>query len=344
MKRILSAAAILLLSLLLCACGTGEDHSHDIPWRTALMDNSLPDGYATPDTVSFCCTDEDGNVSVENVSFDEIEKYLDGMEHLPRTDHFNEFLSEPVRAIMPVLDYALCHGYTKLCIPTTEMTGAELFGDSRWLSYIYHVNNNGITGRTVSSFENSEGETVNYVYIVFGGMERGAVSTHYAEALKKAQEIVDSVPKGSSEAETALYLYQYLTENVRYDYNDYYDDGDWDLLYDTLIRHRTVCAGYEEALYTLYNLAGIECFPVGGSVYGAMFEDYGGAHIWSIAKIDGEYYEFDPTWDEGVPPSRYRFFAVSTDDIQQYYPRVYDAITDEYAPPRTKTLDISDLI
>ncbi len=344
MKRCFLMISAMLLALLLSACGADDAHEHDIPWRTALMDNSLPDGPSTPDAVTFCYSDEDDKPYIENVSFSDISDFVAGMEHLPRTDYFNGYLSEGVRSIMPVLDYALCHGCSKLCVPTSELDGSELFAYSRWLGLIYHVNDSGITGRTVTSFENSAGETVNYIFIAFGGMDRGALASHYREALAEAQRIVDTVPKSADEVETALYLYKYLTDNVRYDYDDYYINSSWDLLYDALIRGKTVCAGYEEALYTLYNLAGIECFSVTGGVYGTDLEDYGGGHIWSIARLNGDYYEFDPTWDEGVDPEHYRFFAVSTEEIQAYYPRVYDAITEEYAPPRTKTLDLENYL
>ena len=347
MKRLLYLLAAVLLALLLCACAAQEapseeaDHSHDLPWRDALMDASLPDGFVTPDTVAFCISDDQG-VHVENVSFSEISAYLDAQQHLPKTDRFDDLLPERVRAILPVLDYAYCHSSARLCVPTTELEGSELFAASRWLGMIYHVNDSGVTGRTISSFQNAEGETVNYVFISFNGMNLSASGSRHGEAMAEAKRIVASVPEGADEVETARYLYQYLTDHVAYDDNEYYA-GNWDLLYDALIGGRTVCAGYEEALYTLYNLAGIECFPVYGNLYGPAFDsqeaiETGTGHAWSIAKLNGEYYEFDPTWDAGVPPEQYRFFAISTEDMQAYYPRVYDALTEEYAPPRPKTL------
>lgn len=350
MKRLLCLLSAVLLALLLCACGASAtpseeaDRSHDLPWRDALINPSLPDGFATPDTVSYLFEEESG-LRVENVSFAEIASYLSGRQHLPRTDHFDSFLSDGVRSLLPALDYALCHGCGRLCIPTTAVEGSELFHASRWLDMIYHVKNYGVTGRTVASFQNRAGDTVNYVYISLLGMSDGAFEDRYRAALAEAERIVAAVPEGADEVETARYLYRYLTENVTYDFA-YYDDWDMTqscLLYDALVARSTVCAGYEAALYTLFNLAGIECFPVYGNLYGPSFDrqeaiETGTGHAWSIAKLNGEYYEFDPTWDAGVPPEQYRFFAISTADMQAYYPRVYDAITEEYAPPRVKTL------
>lgn len=335
----------LLLALLLSACGVrGEDHSHDLPWRTALMDPTLPDGNAVPDAVSYCFTDDDGAVHVENVTFPEINAYLERRTHLPRTAHFDAFLSEGVRSLLPVLDYALCRGCTSLCVPTTALEGSELFAASRWLELIYHANSYGVTGRTVSSFENRAGETVRYIYVAFQGMQDAVFASRFRAGLEEAERIVASVPEGADEVAAARYLYQYLTDHVAYDdeYRDHWDMRESCLLYDALSAHATVCAGFETALYTLYNLAGIECFSVFGELYGPAIgrEDLmnGNGHAWSIARLNGEYYEFDPTWDVGEPPENYRFFAVSTEDIQAYYPRVYDAITEEYAPPCTKTL------
>ena len=69
------------------------------------------------------------------------------------------------------------------------------------------------------------------------------------------------------------------------DENDYYgletDGKEWNLLYDTLIGGKTVCAGYAEALYYMCSYAGIECLLVGG-----WMNDFYERHAWNIIRID----------------------------------------------------------
>ncbi len=318
------------------------DHSRDIPYTTAFVTPSAPEGYATPDTIAFYTEDEDGNATVQNVSPEEIAAFSAQRETLPRTDHFDSYLPENLLSLLPILDYSIYHGYSKICIPTSEFTGSEVIAADRYLWMIYHINGSGVAGRNVGSFENEAGETVNYVFVAIMGL-KNAGAAHYREALEEAGRIVDSVPEGYGEYETALYLYRYLTDNVRYYYKGgtaYYDDTDWNLLYDALIKKSTVCAGYSEALYVLYNLAGIECFSIEGYIPMSDYNEkrYNGSHIWNVARINGVYYEFDPTWDEGYGVADYRFFAVSTEDLVYYYPRTIDAFTDEYCPPRTESI------
>ena len=59
-----------------------------------------------------------------------------------------------------------------------------------------------------------------------------------------------------------------------------------------------------------------------------------------MAKIDGEYYQFDATWDAGVPPELYSFFGVSSETLQSYYPRLIRGYADEYCPPCTEDLPL----
>lgn len=196
--------------------------------------------------------------------------------------------------------------------------------------------------RTVAKLPTGEGDqTLNYTLFTMPGMELFDMDKYHA-ALEAAQEVVDSVPKGYNEKQTALYLYNYLTENVSYDYDDYYgrDSGgsDWNLVYDALVNHSTVCAGYTEALYYLYNLAGIECITISGYIPATEWDTEGGYHIWNIARVNGDYYYFDATWDAGYPMYAYQFFGISEERLLSYYPRDIAAFEAEISPTCDKNL------
>ena len=352
MKRITIPCLAISVVMVLClsqlsACQSWPlkwlDHSHDIPYTTAFVSPSAPDGYATPYTISFYREGGSDGIEAKNVSPEEVSQFAGRQKQLPRTDHFNTFLPEKLHALLPILDYAMYNGYSKMCIPTIEFTDGMVFAASKYLKMIYHVNDTGITARTVYSFVNEDGDTVNYIYVSIMGLSIADASC-YREAIDEARRIVDTVPKDYSEYETAVYLYRYLTDNVTYFDGDYYGDSEWNLLYDALIQKSTVCAGYSEALYVLYNLAGIECFSVYGYIYynpeenDEGTESYNGSHIWNIAKLGDTYYEFDPTWDAGSLVSDYLFFADSTEDLCSYYPRQVAAFTQEYCTARSVSL------
>ncbi len=322
--------------------GDGRDHSHDIKYSTAFMSSAAPDGYATPYTVAFCSGCGTESAVAQNVSFEEIAQFSAELAHPPRTDHFNSFIPAELDSLLPVLDYAMYNGYDRICVPSSEFDDATVLSASRYLKMIYYVNDNGITARKVSGFVNDAGETVNYIYLSIMGLT-GVDAAHYREAIDEAKRIVDTVPEDYNEYETAMYLYRYLTVNVDYYSGDYYGDTDWNLLYDALIKKKTVCAGYSEAMYVLYNLAGIECFPIYGYINDSSYsfdpsKPYHGGHVWNIAKLGDTYYEFDPTWDAGSLMADFLFFADSTDDLCSYYPREVAQFTDDYCVPRSESL------
>jgi hypothetical protein len=94
------------------------------------------------------------------------------------------------------------------------------------------------------------------------------------------------------EKETAIY--HYLIQNVAYDYRVYDDPKNYPFdsstIYGPLINGTGVCTGYAYALEELLDAVGIECMTVLG-IYENQY------HMWNIAKIDGVYYQLDPTFD-----------------------------------------------
>jgi transglutaminase/protease-like cytokinesis protein 3 len=67
---------------------------------------------------------------------------------------------------------------------------------------------------------------------------------------------------------------------------------------NTLIEGKGVCEGYSDAFWMLMDILNIDC----QCVYG------GGNHEWNIVKIDGEWYNIDVTWNDGL---RNKYFLIS---------------------------------
>lgn len=120
------------------------------------------------------------------------------------------------------------------------------------------------------------------------------------EALEECRRIVDEIPV---EYETQLqkmeYLYRYVCDHV--EYVAYENMRDEDYLYDAVIKGQTVCDGYSNMLMLLFRLIDVECCEATGFDVDIssdeVYEDAGG-HTWAVAKVDGQWYNFDPTYGD----------------------------------------------
>lgn len=159
------------------------------------------------------------------------------------------------------------------------------------------------------------------------------------ETLKTAEEIVTKMPSTcKTQSEKAYYLYDWVCQNVIYD--SYHISGKEGIVnaapqaaYGALVDKRAVCDGIAGAVQLLYSVAGIECGKVDAFDY-----EGGAGHVWNVAEIDGEIWDFDATWD-----------------IYRYYEGKDDKITEEKSPgyyewfgvertAKTVQLDINDMM
>lgn len=91
------------------------------------------------------------------------------------------------------------------------------------------------------------------------------------------------VNKGDTEVEMIAKLYMHASTEMNYAYGSGF-------LYECIMNNSGICNNYAEYLILLLSQAGIECYLAGGS--GAGID-----HAWVIAKMNGQFYHFDPTWE-----------------------------------------------
>ena len=130
---------------------------------------------------------------------------------------------------------------------------------------------------------------------------------------------------GKTDYEKVKAIYDYMTENITYDY-DNLDDDSYMLKYTAyaaLIDKTSVCQGYATLFYRLALEYGIDARIIAGLSSGER-------HSWNIVKLDGEYYLLDATWDAGR--DEYSYFLKGTDNWEDHAP---DA---EYAVPPFVTM------
>ncbi len=109
-----------------------------------------------------------------------------------------------------------------------------------------------------------------------------------------------------SEYEIALYLHDWLLDQLEYD-----NSLKWSSAESALTRGLGTCQAYESAYAKLLSAAGIE---------NAETRDTYDGHTWNAVKLDGEWYQVDCTWDDtsdnfyGDLDQRHLYFCL-TDEL-----------------------------
>ena len=115
-----------------------------------------------------------------------------------------------------------------------------------------------------------------------------------------------------SDYEKLKAIYDYMTSNIKYDYENLNDDS-YKLkhtAYAALIDKTAVCQGYAVLFYRLALECGVDARVITGK---SNNENHG----WNIVKLDGKYYYVDATWDAGN--SDYNYFLKGSDDFDGHF-------------------------
>lgn len=162
---------------------------------------------------------------------------------------------------------------------------------------------------------NRDGTAITYTPAM--GMEMEECLALLEQAGQLAEQIAAQETDSSmTEREKAEALYTYLISHVKYDHR--YNSDRVNMPYDAqtaigaLRDNLAICGGYSHALQLLFEQAGIPCFNMTGKYFGQN-------HMWSIARLDGEWLWFDATSDRGLSPQfGLRHFALEELDPTQY--------------------------
>lgn len=143
---------------------------------------------------------------------------------------------------------------------------------------------------------------------------------------QQMEELIEEFDFDSNDS--ALYksnvIYDYITENVVYDYENLYDDSH--LLkytaYAALVNGVAVCQGYATLYYRLARECGLQTRVVVG-------RSHGENHAWNIVKIGQYYYYLDSTWDAGM--TEYDYYLVGSTQFTMDHTPLEDYLTSEFA-------------
>lgn len=141
---------------------------------------------------------------------------------------------------------------------------------------------------------------------------------------------------GKSEYEKIKAVYDYVCQNITYDYANLEDETY--LLkhsaYAALVNKTAVCQGYATLIYRLLLASGVDVRVIPG------LDEAGYGHAWNIVKIGEVYYNLDATWDAGYDeylwflrcplnfPYHYRTLEHATTQFHQQYPMAAEDYTE----------------
>jgi len=114
--------------------------------------------------------------------------------------------------------------------------------------------------------------------------------------------------------EKAVILHDFLTKScTKSDKTDSDDYTNAHTACGALVDKKALCDGYSSALKILFNRCGIECIIAEG-------KSVDQAHVWNIAKLDGNYYHIDAIWNDSdldfaSELTFHGYFALSDDAI-----------------------------
>lgn len=157
---------------------------------------------------------------------------------------------------------------------------------------------------------------------------------------------------GKTDYQKIKAIYDYICENVSYDYTNLDDDTYIQkyTAYGALIDKAAVCQGYASLFYRMALDAGVDARVISG--------DAGGPHAWNVVRLNGKYYNLDSTWDAGR--ENYSYFLksmkafsdherdedYSSSEFTEAYPmaesdypvnHVHNVVTDEAVEPTCTT-------
>ena len=169
-------------------------------------------------------------------------------------------------------------------------TGKSNEGDAlKWGWHTWDCSANGIVGGT-------------HYYLIF------TFELTYYTTLKQEQALISTIKNlkkdlnlsQATDLEKVEQIYNYICENVVYDY-EHLDDDNYYLKftdYAALINGTSVCQGYTLLFYRLALEHGLDARVHSGIGNGVR-------HSWNIVKLGDLYYYLDPTWDAVHEPDQY---------------------------------------
>lgn len=140
---------------------------------------------------------------------------------------------------------------------------------------------------------------------------------------KKTKDILNSIDSKDSEYEKSLALFDYVTKNTTYAYEEAADINNHceiSTIEGVLLNGKAVCSGYSKAYQYLLNLCGIDAITISGAAETPNGKE---SHAWTAQIIDNEIYFSDATWGDGFEKNKddnfisHIFFLMNSEELKK---------------------------
>ncbi len=145
---------------------------------------------------------------------------------------------------------------------------------------------NGIRYRTTNKSSGAPSTTMSLEYTHQENLQQDQKT--FVQMVSKFHEYIKDDPNDWLKL---YHIYDYLAKSITYD-NNYMDQTMWSVFFNGI----GVCAGFARSFQYLALLEGIPCIIVTGYQRNADGTPDSVRHAWCMAKIEGKWYHFDPTW------------------------------------------------
>ena len=164
-------------------------------------------------------------------------------------------------------------------------------------------------GGSVSTSGDTHYLTITYTMTYYTSAEQEAALT---EAINTLVQELDLNRK--SDYEKIKAVYDYITDNVEYDYENL-DNDEYKLKYTAyaaLMNKTAVCQGFSNLLYRLLLECHVDCRIISGMGHSER-------HAWNIVKIGDRYYNVDATWDINYKEDDdYHYFLLNEQSFENH--------------------------
>ena len=146
-----------------------------------------------------------------------------------------------------------------------------------------------------------ESDTVSVIQIIIAETMDDTVSTIMSKSgpanpddlfVSKVSSILKQVNEEWSEEEKALWVHEWIVDNIKYDFEaraDYYNNPKAYSAYGAIVDGLAVCQGYALAYDYLLEMLGLRCGLVNSDELN---------HAWNLIQVDNKLYFVDATWDD----------------------------------------------
>ena len=227
----------------------------------------------------------------------------------------------------------------------------QYFWVSKSASILYNADTKKVTAFILYYTDGKTMDKVDKNYNLIQTANRDTINTKISKLNAEIQTILKEVPVNCPQIEKEKIIHDYIIKNLTYDYDaasKSYDYGDniphaFDL-YGAVCKRKAVCEGYSKMFQYL-------CYNVGINSTQVVGHSAGVNHMWNTAKIDGDWYQVDTTWNDTSVDnlSYYGFFNLTSSEMYKDHTILNDNLavpncnSDKYAFYNYYALNVTDL-